>query len=183
MSDRRLVLVKHGLPEIVESLPSAEWRLSDAGRHASIRLAHKLTDFRFEAIAASSEPKAAATAEAMASVLKLPVAIDAGFVEHQRTTSGFLGREQFEAAIADLLAHPDRLVFGDETGDQAYSRFAAAIERLPRTGDVLVVTHGTVATLYLSRMAGIEPFSFWKALGLSHAAVFADGQVRIVSPD
>jgi len=36
---RRAVLVRHGTPEIEESVPAAEWRLSACGRDAATSLA------------------------------------------------------------------------------------------------------------------------------------------------
>jgi hypothetical protein len=35
----------------------------------------------------------------------------------------------------------------------------------------LVVTHGTVVSLYLSRWARIDPYLFWEKLGLPSFAV------------
>jgi broad specificity phosphatase PhoE len=73
-------------------------------------------------------------------------------------------------------------VFGDETADAAYARFAAALARQTAKGarDVMIVTHGTILTLYLARVAGVDPFPFWKALATPAAIVLESGQIRIL---
>jgi broad specificity phosphatase PhoE len=75
-----------------------------------------------------------------------------------------LSREAFDQSIRDLFAQPRTLVFGAETADAARRRFAIALMRLvARTaGDVLVVTHGTVLTLFVAETTGVEPYAFWK---------------------
>jgi broad specificity phosphatase PhoE len=69
------------------------------------------------------------TAEAIAFQLGLAVEIDQGFSEHSRRSVGFLKQEELGSAIARLFDCPDSLVFGEETGSQAYARFRAALER------------------------------------------------------
>lgn len=68
-----------------------------------------------------------------------------------------------------MRTDPERLVLGTETAGQAYGRFAGAINALVEEredGNLAVVTHGTVMTLFLGHVAGVEPLSFWKRLGL-----------------
>jgi broad specificity phosphatase PhoE len=60
-------------------------------------------------------------------------------------------------------------VWGNETAEQAGERFSGALhEILERYPDenVAVVAHGTVITLFVARHAAVEPFVFWKRLGL-----------------
>lgn len=184
MSKRRIVLVRHGKPDIEEGVPSADWRLSAAGREAAATLAEKLREFDFAAIASSPEPKAAETAEAIAQRLGLIVEIDAGLAEHARRSVGFLSRKDIEARIARLLANPDTLEFGDETANECLARFRAALERQMAKGarDVIVATHGTVLSIYVSRTLGIDAMPFWRALGLPTAIVLENGKIRTVNP-
>ncbi len=58
---------------------------------------------------------------------------------------------------------------GNETADEAHARFAAAVEAVcarHSARNIMVVAHGTVITLLVARRAGLEPFPFWKRLGL-----------------
>jgi broad specificity phosphatase PhoE len=76
----------------------------------------------------------------------------------------------FISLVALFFKEPDRLVLGDETADEAYDRFAAAVDDVMRTeaaaGDVAVVTHGTVIALFAQRRAGQDPFGLWRKMGL-----------------
>ncbi len=180
MSPRRIVFIRHGKPKIVEGVPSAQWQLSDEGRKAASALAENFRDYDFSAIATSPEPKAVGTAQAIASQLNLPIETDAGLAEHARHSAGYMSREDLEAGVARLFASTSALVFGDETADQAFARFAAALDRQAAKGgrDVMVVTHGTILSLYLGRVAGIDPLPFWRALPTPAAIVLEDGKLR-----
>jgi broad specificity phosphatase PhoE len=182
VSPRRIVFIRHGKPAIVEGVPSAQWQLSDDGRIAAAALAEHFRGYDFSAIATSPEPKAAGTAQAIASQLNLPIETDAELAEHARHSAGYLSREDLEAGIARLFASTSDRVFGDETADQAFARFAAALERQKAKGgrDVMVVTHGTVLSIYLGRMAGIDPLPFWRALPTPAAIVLEGGKIRRV---
>jgi broad specificity phosphatase PhoE len=183
MSALRLILVRHGMPEIVEGVPSAEWRLSNSGRIAAAALADNLRGFAFDHVASSPEPKAIGTADALAAQLGLSVEVDAGFAEHARRSVGFLSREQLDSNITALFARPDTLVFGDETADQAYDRFCAALQRQRTSGarDIVAVTHGTILSIYVGRILGIDPLPFWRALTTPAAVILEAGQMRVIA--
>ncbi len=176
---RTLILVKHAMPALEPGVPSREWRLSDVGRALCIPLAERLVAYDPVAIAASAEPKATETARIVADRLGVPLSVVAGLHENDRTGLGWLGAAALEATIARFFAEPDRRIMGAETADEAHARFAAAVvglcDRHP-TGNIVIVAHGTVITLLVSRLAGMEPFLLWKRLGLpSFVAVALPG--------
>jgi broad specificity phosphatase PhoE len=175
MSRAALILVRHAQPVIDEAVPPPTWRLSAAGRDAALALAGRLADFAPAAAVASPEPKALETAQIMAARLGLSAEEDAGFAEHRRPDLAFGSREEFEARMAAFFADPAEPVFGGESADQAHDRFAAALARYTAR-PLLVATHGTVLSLYLSRRLRLEPFALWKSLALPEAFVLdADG--------
>ena len=179
-----LILIKHSLPEIVAGLPACEWRLSDAGRDRCKALAERVASHRSTRLVASREPKAYETAEQVATHLNLPLTAEDDLHEHIRREVGLLRPEEFEAAVARFFAHPGDLVFGSETADQAHRRFAQALSRiLARNGNetVAVVTHGRVLTLFVTRALGLDPFAFWKRLGLPSFVVMAWPHPRLLS--
>ena len=175
---RRTVLVRHGMPEVDSQVPSAEWRLSAQGRQDALALSERLRDFSFSRVLSSPEPKALDTANVIAEALHLPVKVDGAFAEHARRSVGFLPAIEFQQGISRLFSVPDELVFGSETADAAHERFAGAIGRqLSRDGeaDGIVVSHGTVISLFISRMVACDPFVLWKEFEMSTAIVLTDG--------
>ena len=178
-----LLLVKHSLPEIIPGLPAERWRLSEEGQRRCDLLAERLAAYAPEMIVSSREPKAQETAQLVARRLSLPVEIASGLHEHERWKVPFTGQEQFEAEIARFFAQPDQLVFGEETARQAQQRFQqavmAALARYP-CQTLVVVAHGTVISLFAAQYCGVEPFPFWKRLGLPACAVLSQPQLTLL---
>jgi broad specificity phosphatase PhoE len=175
--ERKLVLVRHALPEFVVGLPASEWQLSDEGRRRCQRLADRLAAYDLAAVITSTEPKAVETGQIVADSLALPLETAPGLHEHERgvvTATGDHGA--FQAQVSRLFEQPDELVFGTETADQAHARFATAvaavIERHPHR-NLAIVAHGTVITLFIARAAGLDPVPFWQSLGLPAFAVLS----------
>ena len=181
---RRLVLVKHSMPEIDPDKPASAWKLGEVGRRRAELLAAGLREFRPSVIWSSREPKAIETAEIVANELGVPVKIANGLEEHHRDNVPFLpSKEEFEGAVERFFLCPDRLVLGAETAEQARDRFAAAIDKVIVAGqaDSIVVTHGTVMTLYVASVAGVQTIEFWRRLGLPSYVVLTLPDLRIKS--
>ncbi len=171
-----LLLVKHAMPQLEPDVTSREWRLSDAGREGAAHLAARLAPYAPGVIAASTEPKATETAQIAAARLGLSVTMYDDLRENDRTGLGWLAWEEMEARIARFFAEPDTLIMGSETADQAHARFAAAVDAICAVHPaetVVIVAHGTVITLYVSRATGMEPFPLWKRLGLPSVVVLS----------
>ncbi|MBD2516164.1 histidine phosphatase family protein [Nostoc sp. FACHB-973] len=171
---QRLILVRHSLPEKIESIPAREWALSSEGRQRCHLLADKLADFQPGIIAASSEPKAIETAQIIAQKFNQPVEVVEGLQECDRTNFGFVEEKKFFETLEAFFATPDKLVMGLETATQAHQRFLEAVENIiAKTphGDVMIVAHGTVMTLFVAGCTGTEPFQFWRQLGQPMAIV------------
>ncbi|HLF75387.1 MAG TPA: histidine phosphatase family protein [Anaerolineales bacterium] len=177
-----LILVKHSLPEIVKNLPARECRLSDEGRKRAHHLAEQLCPFHPQGIVSSSEPKAKETAEIIAERLRLPVQVVDGLHEHDRSTTPFLSTEEFQAAVQEFFEKPDMLVFGSETADETHARFYravhSALESHPNE-TVVIVAHGTVISLFLSRLTGMSGLLLWRELGLPSYIVI-DMQTKLL---
>ena len=180
----RLVLVKHSQVDVVPGRPARSWELSEEGRRRALLLAERLAEFGAARVVSSIEPKAVETAEIVAQRLGVPAVTAAGLHEHERETAPFLGAEAFATAMAWLFDEPGKVVFGEESADAAADRFAAAVDVLVGDTDKIVVAHGTVIALYVSRVAGIDPYSLWQSLGLPSYVVLSQGtrrQVEIVT--
>lgn len=177
-----LILVKHSQPQIDPGSPASDWPLSAIGRRRCEPLADRLAIYRPDAIVSSRERKAIETAQIVAGRLNLPCTIVDDLHEHVRNRVAYLGAEQFEVAVASFFAQPDRLVFGAETADEAHSRFARAVSNVLQARpdrSLAIVAHGTVIALFVSRLAGFDPFPFWQALDLPSFVVLALPELRL----
>ena len=70
---------------------------------------------------------------------------------------------------ARFFEKPDIPVFGDETADQAHERFSGAVQSILseyKTNKIAIVAHGTVISLFVSRLTGKSGFKIWSELGL-----------------
>lgn len=166
---RYLTLVKHAKPAVQQEHPANAWSLSEEGQLDAERLAGALSVYNPAVIVTSVEPKAQETGQIIATRLGRTLETTAGLHEHARATAGWLGAEEFERAIASLFASPDQLVFGEETADQARERFTQAVHATLKRhaqGNVTIVAHGTVISLFVAAQTGRDGYSLWRRLGL-----------------
>ena len=131
----------------------------------------------------SREPKAITTAQIVANEFRVPFEIADGLEEQHRDNVPFLSQEKFEAAVERFFRCPNRLVLGAETAEQARDRFAAAIDKVIDAGqmDSILVTHGTVMTLYVASVAGVQMMNFWRRLELPSYVVLTLPDMQIQS--
>jgi 2,3-bisphosphoglycerate-dependent phosphoglycerate mutase len=165
-----LILVRHSLPLIQTELPASQWSLSGEGLRRAALLPALLAPYKPHHIIASQELKAQQTAQVIAQAMKLPLLVESDLHEHARSqAAGLNSQDQFETLLSAFFEHPDRLVFGSESADETLLRFSGALDRLIRTypqESLVLVSHGTVISLFVSRHCGVAPFHFWKQLGL-----------------
>jgi broad specificity phosphatase PhoE len=93
---------------------------------------------------------------------------------HEQERQGvphFESKRAFEAAVGRLLTGPENeLLLGSETAAQARQRFDRAVKEVlvqHSTGNIAIVSHGTVITLFLCAYhSALSPLSFWRNLKL-----------------
>ncbi len=166
-----MIFVRHSAVVQQPDVPAHEWPLSENGRFLAAQLAPQLHPHQPQRIITSPEPKAAETGQIIAAALGLPWHTASGLQEHDRRGVPYLAtREEFETAVTRFFAHPDQLVFGNETANEALERMetAVAAQRAAYPRDTLIlVTHGTVLTLYCCRRSPhLDPLTFWRSLTL-----------------
>ena len=168
---RTLLLIRHSAVEIDPAKPAHEWVLSAEGRRRCYELAAGLARYDPAVFVTSTEPKALETGRLLAEALEKPWTTAVGLHEHERhSTPYFADPAAFEAAVAQFFARPDEVVLGEETAEGARGRFVAAVDEVLAahpTGNVAIVSHGTVITLFLSHYnSHLDPFSLWRSLTL-----------------
>lgn len=147
-------------------MPSEEWPLSEEGRRRCGPLAERLAAYGPRALLASTEPKARETAELVAPALGLGLGVQLsdGLRETARRTVGWLAPEDLDRGIRALFERPGEVVFGEESAAAALARFEAAVDAVPEPA--VVVTHGTVLSLYAAARTGRDPYELWRSLEL-----------------
>jgi len=164
-----LILVRHSESKLDSSLPPHKWGLTESGRQRCVSLANKLRSHKPGIVFTSDEPKALQTGEIVADSLGLSCHTAAGLHEHRREAGKIVDRETFLAQVEDLFARPDKVAFGLESANQALTRFAEAVQAVMDScsdRSVAIVSHGTVMSLYYGAVTGLDPYQFWRRLGL-----------------
>jgi broad specificity phosphatase PhoE len=162
-----MILVRHAAPLIDPARPSAEWALSHEGRTQAVRLAGQLAQLAPDALFTSPERKARETAAIVASALGLPLQVVDELREHERRDVPFFASQHaFEQALAALFDRPDERAFGSESAAECLARFRRGVARVEACTErqPVLVTHGTVMSLYLAALNGRDAASLWKQL-------------------
>jgi broad specificity phosphatase PhoE len=92
-----------------------------------------------------------------------------GLHEHERSSVPFHSKALFQSFIQELFEKPDTLIFGNEAATQALVRFKESVEliwSLYNNKLMAIVSHGTMISLFTSRLAGVDGYQFWSELGL-----------------
>ena len=179
---RRLVLVRHAQVRLDPELPPRLWELTAEGRAAAERLAQLPVFVGVAAVVTSPEPKARATAEPIATAAGVELRVEQDLREAERGPAPVADRARFVAQVDAWLGGAP--VPGWESVDAAAARIVACVARLlgELTGDVVLVSHGTVLSLYLAGLRGDERVALtdWEAIPLPAVAVVDPAGRRIL---
>jgi broad specificity phosphatase PhoE len=178
---RRLILIKHAVPQVVPGVPPERWALSDDGRQRCGPLAELVRPHGPSAVVTSAEPKAAETGELVAAALGVPASTADGLGEHDRSDVPHLPTREFISLMEVVFRKPAERVLGRESAAEALARFerALAVVLAARPGStgsdaappLAVVSHGTVIALLLAKHGGGRAFDLWRRMGLPSFAV------------
>ena len=181
---RRLVLVRHAQVRLDPELPPRSWELTAEGRAAAERLARLPVFAGVEAVVTSPEPKARVTAEPIAKAAGVELRVEQELREAERGPAPVDNRARFIAQVDAWLGGAP--VPGWEARDDAAARIVACVARLLEelTGDIALVSHGTVLSLYLAWLRGEDRVALaeWEAIPLPAVAVVDPSARRILEP-
>lgn len=135
-----------------------DWHISALGRERTKSFAHVARLAGIGRIISSHERKAIETAEILADALSLEAEARDGLQENDRSSTGFLPPPEFEAMADRFFAEPLVSVKGWERAIDAQARIFDAVRTVlaerPAIDVTLLVGHGGVGTLLMSRIAG-----------------------------
>ena len=172
----RVLYLSHPQVAIDPAVPVPDWPLSALGRERVEKFAASPSLSGVQAIYSSAERKAVDTGSILAERLGLPLVTVEAMHENDRSATGYLPPERFEAVADRFFAEPETSVLGWERAVDAQARIRAAVARVAAAsagaGDVAVVAHGAVGALLLCALAGEaisrardQPFQghYWRA--------------------
>jgi len=147
-------------PDVVidPGVPVPDWSLNERGRARTHAMAAQPWARELRHIFASSERKARDAAQILAEDLGhdgFSVIADLG--ENDRSATGFLAGDEFEATVDAFFAYPQESIRGWETAADAQARVVRAVEqavaRAPEGVDIAIVGHGGTGTLLYCHLA------------------------------
>jgi broad specificity phosphatase PhoE len=151
--------ITHPDVRIDPSVPVPEWPLKERGQARMRALAARPWVQGVRSIFASGERKARDAAQLLADGLGLDgYRIIDSLAENDRSATGYLPQQEFEAMVDAFFAQPLRSVRGWETAAHAQTRIIQAIEVVLRTtemGDIAIVGHGGTGTLLYCHLADV----------------------------
>jgi broad specificity phosphatase PhoE len=149
--------ITHPQVAIDPAVPVPDWGLSERGRERALLAASAGWARQIGRFVASGERKAIETAEILAGG-RLAIETDHAMGENDRSATGYLAPDAFEAAADAFFAHPETSFRGWERAVDAQARIVDAIERALAGHDqnvpIAFVGHGGVGTLLKCHLKG-----------------------------
>jgi broad specificity phosphatase PhoE len=180
---RKLILIKHSKPLVEPRVASHLWKLSDEGRQRCDALATAVRPHAPAIVVSSEEDKAAETARILAEKLAVPVETAPGLHEHDRSDVPHMDSREFISYVALFFKQPAKLVLGLETARRALERFSAALDAVLKShteGNIAVVTHGTVLSLFVASKTAEDGFLLWRRMGLPSMVILDLPQWQVI---
>ncbi len=146
-----ILIITHPEVSIDPSIAITDWGLSEVGRKRAAEFASSEVMSSVTRIWTSDERKARETGEILAAPRSLTVNTHLGLGENDRTATGYLPREDFEVAADAFFAQPEISYRGWETAAEAQIRIHRTVTEIIQihdAGDLAIVTHGAVGTLF-----------------------------------
>ncbi|HUQ38024.1 MAG TPA: histidine phosphatase family protein [Aestuariivirga sp.] len=110
-------------------------------------------------VISSGEAKAIETGQMISASLGVSLVVNETMHENDRSATGYLPFDEFDAVANEFFAYPLRSVRGWERAADAQLRIVSAVESIlkqSRAGDILLVGHGAVGTLLLCHYLNAE---------------------------
>jgi broad specificity phosphatase PhoE len=152
----RALYVTHPQVRMDPNVPVPLWGLSDIGRQRAEAFAASGVVPRGAMIFSSRETKAMELADILAEKAGTLVLADHLMGENDRSATGFLPPELFEATADRFFAEPERSVDGWERAIDAQTRIVStvttALASVPRGTPAIFCGHGAVGTLLKCRV-------------------------------
>ena len=146
----KLIFVSHAEVVVDPAVPVPDWCLNETGRQRAEAFAQSAVLADMTAIWSSTEAKARETATILSKPFGIDFRTDRRLGENDRSATGFLPPNMFEAAADAFFAEPYVSFRGWEKAIDAQARILKAVQEIAAnhgSGDLALVSHGAVGTL------------------------------------
>jgi broad specificity phosphatase PhoE len=151
--------ITHPEVSIDAAVPVPDWPLSPVGSRRMQAAMRQPWLAAVRSVFCSAERKAMDAAAVVANHLGLRRIVVEALGENDRSATGYLPKGEFEAVADAFFAQPDDSVRGWERARDAQRRIVDAVERAismsVADGDIAIVAHGGVGTLFLCHLKGV----------------------------
>jgi broad specificity phosphatase PhoE len=150
MPERRLFFITHADVAIDPDVPVPDWGLNDRGRARHTAFAAGNTLAHVASVWSSAEQKAIDGAQITAAALGLTPRIVEALHENDRSATGFLPPDEFEATANAFFAQPEASIRGWERAIDAQTRIVSACQSIVADapqGAIAIIAHGGVGAL------------------------------------
>lgn len=152
--------ITHPQVKIDPDIPVPRWGLSDVGKARSLEAASRPWARQLGRLVSSDETKAMETAAILAEAAGIYFEIAENLHENDRSTTGFLPPDAFEAAADQFFADPFESFRGWERAVDAQARIVAAVTGILDQHDprlpIAFIGHGGVGTLLKCHLLGAQ---------------------------
>ncbi len=154
----RALYLTHPQVRLDAAVPVPLWGLSEEGWERARVFVARGTVPRGALVFSSRETKALQLAELLAAAAGTPVLTDHDMGENDRSATGFLPPDLFEAAADQFFAQPDTSYRGWERAVDAQARIVSAVDMalasVPEARPLIFCGHGAVGTLLKCHLLG-----------------------------
>ena len=150
--------VTHPAVVIDPDVPVTEWPLTPAGKARMVAALGRPWTQDLAAIWSSTERKAIDAATILAEARGLTFTTLRGLGENDRSSTGYLPRDEFERTADLFFAHPQQSVFGWERAIDAQRRIQGAVDTVlaaAPAGNVAIIAHGAVGALLMAALESV----------------------------
>lgn len=156
----RVWYISHPAVIVDPATPVPQWSLKPEGRAvlAGFIARERAALGAIRSIWSSDETKAIEAAALLGAALDIAPRLAGRSHENDRSATGFIPPDQFEAAADAFFARPEQSFRGWERAVDAQARIVAAFDAVLAAapdGDVALVGHGGVGTLLYCHLAGL----------------------------
>ena len=162
---RTFYFITHPNVVVSQDVPVPQWPLSDLGRsRMKVGLCQPWIS-GVTSIYCSTEQKAIDGAEILANHLSIGYTKVHALGENDRSATGFLPPQEFEAVADVFFSRPFESVRGWEKAADAQARIVESVLSVSVTdqskGDIAIVAHGAVGTLLYCHLSGLPIARRW----------------------